>query len=634
MERSEPTLIPEWLKGSGSISGGTTSHQMVASSLHKDDRVASKPSRNKSSMSINFHDTGRSSVSDRTTSAYFRKSSSTNGSSHVRSHGSFGRSNRDKDWEKEIYDFRDEEKSILGDHRRREYSDPLENILPSRFEKDLRRSQSMTAGKQGETWPRQVPSDLSNANKSNPNKSNGLLAGGSAVSCVHKAAFERDFPSLGTEERQAAPEIGRVSSPGLSTPIQSLPIGNSAVIRGNGWTSALAEVPVLVGSNGAAGSVQQAIPPTSSSLASSMVTGMNMAETLVQGPPRAHTIPQLSAETQKMEELAIKQSRQLIPMTPSMPKALVLNPSEKPKLKLGHQHQISSSHPTNQSPRNGSVKSDISRTSSVGKLHVLKPVRERSGVSPTAKDSSSPTSVSRVASSPVAVAPSVVGSAPLRLPSNNPNLASVERKPSLSILEKKPTPQSQSRNDFFNLMRKKSVTNPSSPLTSPGLAGSSSVPDKPGEAENGSVPNMSRDGDSPLSDSSFGDRTTEKRNDVKSNGIASNNAREFLNGEHQEHLNNGKDHSICNVVLRSEEEEAAFLRSLGWEENAGDDGGLTEDEINSYYKEVDEYIKLRPSSKLLQGMQPKILVSLNLHKGSVGTGVSSESISSDTKLES
>ena len=245
-------------------------------------------------MSINFHDTGRSSVSDRTTSAYFRKSSSTNGSSHVRSHGSFGRSNRDKDWEKEIYDFRDEEKSILGDHRRREYSDPLENILPSRFEKDLRRSQSMTAGKQGETWPRQVPSDLSNANKSNPNKSNGLLAGGSAVSCVHKAAFERDFPSLGTEERQAAPEIGRVSSPGLSTPIQSLPIGNSAVIRGNGWTSALAEVPVLVGSNGAAGSVQQAIPPTSSSLASSMVTGMNMAETLVQGPPRAHTIPQVS----------------------------------------------------------------------------------------------------------------------------------------------------------------------------------------------------------------------------------------------------------------------------------------------------------------------------------------------------
>ncbi|XP_057494491.1 uncharacterized protein LOC130779731 [Actinidia eriantha] len=329
-----------------------------------------------------------------------------------------------------------------------------------------------------------------------------------------------------------------------------------------------------------------------------------------------------------MEELAIKQSRQLIPMTPSMPKALVLNPSEKPKLKLGHQHQISSSHPTNQSPRSGSV------TSSVGKLHVLKPVRERSGVSPTAKDSSSPTSVSRVASSPVAVAPSVVGSAPLRLPSNNPNLASVERKPALSILEKKPTPQSQSRNDFFNLVRKKSMTNPSSPLTSPGLAGSSSVPDKPGEAENGSVPNMSGDRDSPLSDSSFGDRTTEKSNNVKSNGIASNKARESLNGEHQEHLNNGKDHSICNVVLRSEEEEAAFLRSLGWEENAGDDGGLTEDEINSYYKEVDEYIKLRPSSKLLQGMQPKFLASLNLRKGSAGAGVSSESLSSDTKLES
>ncbi|PSS02850.1 ADP-ribosylation factor GTPase-activating protein effector protein like [Actinidia chinensis var. chinensis] len=635
MERSEPTLIPEWLKGSGSISGGTTSHQMVASSLHSDDRVASKPSRNKSSISINGHDAGRSSVSDRTTSAYFRRSSSSNGSSHVRSHGSLGRGNHDKDWEKEIYDFRDKEKSILGDHRRREYSDPLENILPSRFEKDMRRSQLMTTGKQGEIWPRKVPSDLSNANKSNPNNSNGLLAEGSAVSRVHKAAFDRDFPSLGAEERQAASEIGRVSSPGLSTPLQSLPIGHSAVIRGDGWTSALAEVPLLVGSNVIAGSVQQAMPPASSSLASSMVSGMNMAETLVQGPPRAHTCPQLSAETQKMEELAIKQSRQLIPMTPSMPKALVLNPSEKPKLNLGHQlqhqHQISSSHPTNQSPRNGSVKSDLSRTSSVGKLHVLKPVRERNGLSPTAKDSSSPTSVSRVASSPVAVAPSVVGSAPLRVPSNNPNLASAERKPALLILEKKPTPQSQSRNDFFNLVRKKSMTNSSSPLTSPGLTVSSSVSDKSGEAENGSVPNMSQDGDSSLLDSSFGDQTTEKRNDVKSNGIASNKARESLNGEHQEHLNNRKDHSNCNAILCSEEEEAAFLRSLGWEEHALDDGGLTEEEINSW---VDKYIKLRPCSKILQRLQLKFLVSLNLREGSVGADTASGSISSNVELES
>ncbi|GMP39187.1 hypothetical protein CsSME_00010127 [Camellia sinensis var. sinensis] len=298
MERSEPTLIPEWLKGSGSVSGGgTTSHQMTLSSLY----------------------------SDRTTSSYFRRNSSSNSSAHLRSHGSLGRSNRDRDWEKELYDSRDKEKSFLGEQRRHEYSDHLENIFPSRFEKDLRRSQSMITGKRGETWPRKVPSDLSNDNKSNPNDSNGLLSGSSAVSSVRKAAFERDFPSLGAEERQAASEIGRVSSPGLSTATQSLPIGTSGVIGGDGWTSALAEVPVLVGSNGTAGSVQQAISPTSSSSASS-TTGLNMAETLAQGP-RVNSTPQLSAGTQRLEERAIKQSRQLIPMTPAMPKALYFVPS-------------------------------------------------------------------------------------------------------------------------------------------------------------------------------------------------------------------------------------------------------------------------------------------------------------------
>ncbi|XP_028065440.1 uncharacterized protein LOC114268459 [Camellia sinensis] len=629
MERSEPTLIPEWLKGSGSVSGGgTTSHQMTLSSLYSDDHVATKPSRNKSLLNTNDHDIGRPFVADRTTSSYFRRNSSSNSSAHLRSHGSLGRSNRDRDWEKELYDSRDKEKSFLGEQRRHEYSDHLENIFPSRFEKDLRRSQSMITGKRGETWPRKVPSDLSNDNKSNPNDSNGLLSGSSAVSSVRKAAFERDFPSLGAEERQAASEIGRVSSPGLSTATQSLPIGTSGVIGGDGWTSALAEVPVLVGSNGTAGSVQQAISPTSSSSASS-TTGLNMAETLAQGPSRVNSTPQLSAGTQRLEERAIKQSRQLIPMTPAMPKALVLNPSDKAKPKLGQpqpQPQISPSHFANHSPRSGPVKSDISRTSSVGKLHVLKPARERNGVSPTAKGSLSPTSV--------AVAPSVVGSAPLRSPGNNPNLVSAERKPALTILEKRPTPQSKSRNDFFNLVRKKSMTSPSSAAPDPGLAVSLPVSDKSDETGSGSAPVTPHDGDSPLSDSF--DRSTEKRNDMNSNGNdnASDRPRESLDDKHQEPLNNGKDPSSSNGILYSEEEEAAFLRSLGWEENAGEDEGLTEEEISSFYKEVDEYIKLKPSSRIFQVMQPKFLVPLNLRTGSVGGGASSGSSSSNSKLES
>uniref|UniRef100_A0A5B7ABG0 Mediator of RNA polymerase II transcription subunit 1 n=1 Tax=Davidia involucrata TaxID=16924 RepID=A0A5B7ABG0_DAVIN len=626
MERSEPTLIPEWLKSSGSVTGGgATTHQIVSSSLQSDDHVVLKSARNKSSVNVSDRDIGRSFVLDRTTSSYFCRSSGTNGSAHSRPYSSFGRSNRDRDWEKDMYDSLDKEKSILGDHRPRDYSDHLGSIFPPRFEKEvLRRSQSMTTGKRGEVWPRKVVSDSSNANKNH--NGNGVLPGGSDISSGHKASFERDFPSLGAEERQATPEIGRVPSPGLSTAIQSLSIGTLPAIGGDGWTSALAEVPVIVGSAGTGGSVQQAVPATSVSAASSMTSALNMAETLAQGPSRAHITPQSSAGTQRLEDLAIKQSRQLIPMTPSMPKALVLNPSEKPKLKIGQQQrQISSSHLINHSPRGGPAKSDVSKTSSVGKLHVLKPARERNGVSPTAKDSLSPTSGCKVVNSPLAVAPSVVGSAPLRSPSNNPNLANSERKPALTILEKRPTSQAQSRNDFFNLMRKKSMPN-SSAVSGSGPAVSPSVSDKSDESEAGTAPVTPQGRDAPLSDTCVGDWSNEKRGDMISHGNASDRA--------EETLTNGKNHSSSDAILYSEEEEAAFLRSLGWEENAGEDEGLTEEEINAFYRNVNEYIKLKPSSRIFQGIRPKFLVPLNLQMESVGGASASGFSSSDSNLKS
>ncbi|GFY94742.1 hypothetical protein Acr_10g0001270 [Actinidia rufa] len=240
------------------------------------------------------------------------------------------------------------------------------------------------------------------------------------------------------------------------------------------------------------------------------------------------------------------------------------------------------------------MKPEDSGTSSAGKLHVLKPARERNALSPPAKDSSTPTSSSRVASRPFAVASSVVGSAPLRSPRNNLNLASAKHKPAIAILEKKPTPQAQSRSDFFNLMRKKSMTSPSSSATA----------------------------------SFAGDQSIVKMNGTKSNGNAFEMNQESLNDRHEESLNNGKDHSSSNAILYSEEEEAAFLHSLGWEENAEEDEGLTEEEINSFYKDVDEYIKLKPSSRVLQGMQPKFLVPLNSHTESFGGDASSGSSSS------
>nr|XP_043625009.1 uncharacterized protein LOC122596491 isoform X2 [Erigeron canadensis] len=571
MERSEPTFVPEWLKNnSGSLS--TASHQFQSSSLH----------------------------SDRTTSSYFRRTSSSNGSSHLRSYSSFGR-------------YSDKEKA---ESRHRD-SDPLGNILPSRFEKEgLRRSHSSVSAKRGDSWPRKVVADSSGANKSNLNNGGTLRpgSGGGAVSSV-KIAFERDFPSLGAEEKHTDPEVGRVPSPGLSTAIQSLPVGNSAVIGGDGWTSALAEVPVIVGSNGSNTSVVQPVQTTPISATATMTTGRNMAETLAQGPPRAHTAPQLSVGTQRLEELAVKQSRQLIPVTPSMPKALVLNSSDKPKPKVA-QLQSQNSHLVNHahSPRPVSTKLDVSKTSTVGKLHVLKPSRERNGITPIAKDNLSPTSGSKLPNSPLAV-PSVVGSAPMRNPGNNPPVTVAERKLGVATMEKKPSPQAQSRNDFFNLMRKKSMT----PAT-PDSGSSVSASDKPGEAES---PFLTEGGyDLVALDVAGGvQESSEHKVDLPCNGDVHVAAEVSTS-------NNGKNISSSDTIRYSEEEEARFLRELGWEEPAEEEGGLTEEEINSFYRDLSKYLHLQAASKIFKGTPPKLLMPLHSQMGKNGD------ISPDSKLES
>ncbi|KAK1414651.1 hypothetical protein QVD17_30400 [Tagetes erecta] len=578
MEKSEPTFVPEWLKNSGSLST-TSHHQFQSSALHSDEQVESKATRNKSHVNISDTDLGRSSALERTTSSYFRRTSSSNGSSRLRSYSSFGR-------------YSDKEKSEL---RHRDYSDPLGNILPSRFEKEvLRRSHSSVSAKRGESWPRKVVADSTNANKNIHSHSNGAaLRSGGGV----KIVFERDFPTLGAEEKQTDPEVGRVPSPGLSSAIQSLPIGNSGVIGGDGWTSALAEVPVIVGSNG---SNISAVQSTSISATTSLTTGRNMAETLAQGPPRAQTAPQLSAGTQRLEELAVKQSRQLIPVTPSMAKSLALNSIDKPKPKVT-QLQLQSSHPASHahSPRSASTKFDSLKTSSVGKLHVLKPSRERNGVTPIAKDNLSPTGGGKLPISLIGV-PSVVGPAPPM--KNNPAAAVAERKPGIATLEKRPSSQVQSRNDFFNLMRKKSLASVTHDTGSgvPASINSDEADASPvteGESQQSSE-NKACNGDAALST----ERST----------TSSNN-------------NNGKTDLNSEGYHYSEEEEARLLRSMGWEETAEEEEGLTEEEISSFYRDVSKYLSMQAASKILKGTQPKLLMT---QMGKSGD------FSSDSKMES
>ncbi|XVE60392.1 hypothetical protein DITRI_Ditri05aG0125100 [Diplodiscus trichospermus] len=627
MERSEPALVPEWLRSTCTVTGvGNSAHHFASStsSSHSDVSSLAHHGRHRNSRNIIDFDPPRSAFLDRTSSLNSRRSSSNGSAKHA--YSSFSRSHRDKDRE------RDKEKSSFGEHWDRDSSDPLESILTSRVEKfgisnsrveidTLRRSHSMVSRKQGEPLPQRIVVDSRDSGNSNHTNGNGLLSGGTIGSSINKAVFEKDFPSLGTEERQAVPEIARVSSPGLSLASQSLPVGSSALIGGEGWTSALAEVSSVVGSCSTGSLSAPLTVSTSGSGAPSVTVGLNMAEALAQAPSRTRTAPQLSVKTQRREELAIKQSRQLIPMTPLMPKGSVLNSVDKSKAKpavrtsemniavKSGQQQPSLIHHGSQSPHGGQIKSDMPKTS--GKLLVLKPGWENGLSSPTKKDVASPTTNanSRVTTSQHAVAP---GMSALARNSNNPKLSAGERKAAALnpiagfTVEKRPSlAQTQSRNDFFNLLKKKTSTN-----TSAGLSNS---------------------------DPHISSSTIEKSEVTKEVCSASSTAHANENGtaatsngdtcQEVQRFSDGCENMSSAAMVYPDEEEAAFLRSLGWEENSGDDEGLTEEEINAFYQ---EYMKLRPSMKLCRGMQPKLAQSFattNLDGGS------SELSSSDSGSE-
>lgn len=611
MDRSELTLVPEWLKSSASVTAGSSSnHQFSSSSLNSDDHPLSKHVRNGSSVSSSDYDIGGLFASDQATSSYFHQSSS-NGSAHSRSYSSFGRSQHYWDWE-DTNDYRGKNKLVLGDHRRHDSSDTLGTILPNRAKKDmLLHSQSMITGKCGDTWPRKVAGDSNNAKRKHSD-ANGLLGGRGSVSSSTKTAFEQDFPSLIVEERQGGSEIGRVSSYGLDTTIQNFPIGISSTIGCDSWKSALVEVPQISGCNSTdAALALQTLGASSASVSPSTRTRLNMAETLANGPDHARTRPQLSVKTQRLDELAMKQSRQLIPMTFSMTKPLVPSPSEKSKPKIGQQqHSFSSSHFGNNSPRGGPAKSDVTKLS-VGNLHVLSPLN---GFSSAAKDSLSPTNGSRLANSPLGVTPSGAGSASLRKLSNNLSAATADRRPTAfqTTMEKKPSTQFQSRNDFFkSLSRKNSPTKFPSAVSDPCQTALSSVSENADKlvteaAAAAAVSVTLQDTEDAISsDDPVTDSLNGSRGEMTHNGSACD--------VFQKCLSNREQHSSPDVTLYPDEEEAAFLRSLGWEENAGEDEGLTEEEISAFYI---EYMKLRPLSKLLHGMQPKSSLALTSQDGS------------------
>ncbi|KAH9605282.1 hypothetical protein KSS87_016318 [Heliosperma pusillum] len=556
MERSEPSLVPEWLRSNGSGIGSNGSIHHFASS-QADGPVLALP-LNRSSKSINNSDSLHSPLLGCSSPSNSRRSSNSNGfskhdkNSYARSYSSFSRSHRD----------RDRERSTVGESWDPEYSDPLRGMIRGKVEDPLRRSKSLVSRKQSEAPQSRIPADIRNG--VHKNHDNGTYSVGGSATGTHKGSFESEFPVLGNEERPKTPDIVRVLSPGLSRGIQSYSIGNPQSGGGEVWTSALAEAPTGSGSNSGSGSIPStsAAAPSSSSASVSANTlpGLNMAETLVQAPAQPHNAPQPTAQLQK-DELALAQSKKLIPVTPLLTKTTVLSSSDKLKPKTTMRstetsvtpkngvHQLSPLQLGSQPVRGVSVRGDDPKSPS-GKLLVLKPGREN-GVSPGLKDLPIPSTNNNIR-----VANGNSTGSPSKNVSNPRILPGVDKR--------------TSRSNFFKLVREKSLNNTLGPS---GGSASLDVIDKL-------------------------DKEVKELGCIK---VSPDKTGNELNC-------NGEAHTVADDLSPSmkidDEEERAFLLSLGWEDNAEDgEEGLTNKEIEAFYNEV---MKQGATSRLCRLLQAKL----------------------------
>ncbi|KAL9271671.1 hypothetical protein AKJ16_DCAP21598 [Drosera capensis] len=527
MEKSERSLAPEWLKNAGNGSGGGTSTHHNPSS-HSDGPLSTYPKRNRPSKSSASGDSHRPYL-DRSLSSNARTSSSSNGSikhdkNYSRSYSNFNRNNRD----------RDRDRSAVTDHWDTDFSDPLRSILPWRNENDLlRRSQSMLSRENDESALR-----ISFNSRSNSLRNSDYSNAPSVVSQadVQQVPFERDFPSLQSEERPVTPELSRVPSPGLSRGVQSMLIVNSMLTSGDART--LADVFTEVGGNstGSSPGLQPAFPTSFGAISTS--GGLNMAEALVRPSARSH-----SSENQKLEELAIIQSKRLIPMTPTVPKSSVPNSSDRLKPKTAA--RVIEPAVT---PKNGYLRSEVPKPSLTPKLQVLKPVLEN-GAHPASKDATSPTAAMNTRNAnlhpagPPCIAPVI---------SKNPAKPKLERKA-----------QAQSRTDFFNSVRKKSMISTSVTAES-----------------------------NPVLSTFTLERTDEENKDVISNPTSPSTKNCDVSK-----CNGNASITNRSFNLGSEEEQYNFMRTMGWQPasvSSDDDEGLTEDEIREF---CEKYMELKPALK-------------------------------------
>ncbi|KAJ0233249.1 hypothetical protein HA466_0284590 [Hirschfeldia incana] len=402
MDKREPSLVPEWLRSTGNGSGvGSKNHILSSSARSGLDSSLSNNSKSRSPRT-DLH---------RSPSNNARRGFSNGSAKGAYSSFNVQRSQRDRDGSRE----RDRLMSNIDpwDH---DYLFPSGTFLNGRNQEQLRRSNSMTTRKQDD-----------------PSSQGFSLGFKNGRSIYNTNGFGKDFPSLKTEERNG--DVARISSP-----VQNL-------TAGEGWTSALAEVPIVIDKS-ASDSVAATV------VTSNTITGQtrNMAELLQ--PPRTGTPPQEFSKIQRLEDKALK----LIPVLPSTPKGSALSSSDKSKTKpmgrtgeiglasFRNTHQHSSIRLPNLPANSASqIKPDTTK-----KMVVLKPA---------AKESASPRPISNI---PTVTSQMIA--APSTLSTTSPQSTNNPRELKGASVNMAAEKKLSSRNEFYSALKKNTSTNISKAL--------------------------------------------------------------------------------------------------------------------------------------------------------------------------
>ncbi|KAF3320616.1 hypothetical protein FCM35_KLT14750 [Carex littledalei] len=478
MDPSEPALKPQWLKSQNGGANGNATSNPNRNGISNPNRLTSHPC-----------DGSRTRDKDR-----LGKS---------KAYSSFGtRSNRNRNrnrkQEKEC-DFFDRDSSLVFDR--------FDSLLEIRSDKDkLRRSRSLISAPVTEIWPEKKAIDKKSGNS--------LTVDG--ISSKNGFLSNREFPSLKTNGHL---ETGRR----VSSPIERISLESVAKGGGEGWNSVLVEVPITAGTIGSG-----ADRSSTNGVGKETVNGLNMAQAVAQAPAHDRTTVQLTVDPQKVDELTIRQCKQLIPLTPSANKNSVARSSERSKIKGTAPLTVSKAgtHPLNSSPRASLKPETVTKPmSQLGTFQILN--RDKNGT---------------VTSAPV--------------PPVNPINAAPKVSTTVSKRKCTISKQAKARLDFFNFLRTKASSNGTVSLA---VTGSDSSP-------------------------TAVDNASDK---VKSENWVCGGDKD--NCEDSKWDPPADEEDVSSQELDPEEE--AFLRSLGWDANAEVDA-LTKEEIDAFnikYKERKQF---------------------------------------------